>query len=82
MMLMSQKKDLVINNLDRFASFHNFQFKDDGIKVSKAYGIGNGKLIGYDKVYQQHQGPTTGEGEGLGEGEGFFKPPQKAKCWD
>ena len=74
------KKDLVINNLDGYASFHNFQFKDDGIKVSKAYGIGNGKLIGYDKVYQQHQGPTTLITQE--EGEGFFVPPQKAKCWD
>ena len=53
------KKNLLINKLEHLSGFHNFRFKDSGIRAWKAYGIGQGKLSPCDTVYVQHQGPTV-----------------------
>ena len=52
------KKNLLINKLEHFSCFHNFRFEVSGIRAWKAYGIGQGKHLPYDRVYVQHQGPT------------------------
>ena len=41
------KKALEVNKMDGFSKYHNFKFEEDGIRVWKAYGIGQGKLILY-----------------------------------
>ena len=54
----TSKENLEVRKLGNFGSFHNFQFERFGIRVWKAYGIGQGKLFPYESVYVKHQGPT------------------------
>lgn len=47
-----------INNIEHISSLHNFKFEEKGIRVWKAYGIGEGKLIPYKDVIVKAQGST------------------------
>ena len=49
---------LQVNNFENFSSFHNFRYEEDGIRVWKAYGIGNGKKFADDRIYKTHQEKT------------------------
>ena len=50
--------NLLVNKIDGFSKYHNFAYEDGGVRVWKAFGIGQGKLIPYDEIYNSHQGPT------------------------
>ena len=52
------KQELEVNKIDGFSKYHNFKFEEDGIRVWKAYGIGQGKLILYRDTIPKPQGPT------------------------
>ena len=41
-----------------FNFFHNFKFEGEGIRIWRAYGIGQGKLIPYQDLIVKPQGPT------------------------
>ena len=58
-------KNLLVNKLEHFSCFHNFHFEYSGIRVWRAYGIGQGKRFPYDTVYVQHQGPTMSQERSL-----------------
>ena len=40
-----------------FNFFHNFKFEGEGIRIWRAYGIGQGKLIPYQDLIVKPQGP-------------------------
>ena len=40
-----------------FYFFHNFKFEGEGIRIWRAYGIGQGKLIPYQDLIVKPQGP-------------------------
>ena len=48
------KNSLEMKKLDNFSKFHNFEFEDTGIRMWKAYKIGEGKLIKNDEIYTTH----------------------------
>ena len=54
-----------------FNFFHNFKFEGEGMRIWRAYGIGQGRLIPYQDFIVKPQGPT-----GLVVNENFF--PLKA----
>lgn len=67
----AEAKELEVKKVEGFSAFHNFRFEDDGVRVWKAYGIGEGKLIPYDKWQSTPQGPTMLKVE---QGQEFFIP--------
>lgn len=66
-----QAKELEVNKVEGFSAFHNFSFEDDGVRVWKAYGIGDGKFIPYEQWQSKPQGSTLLEVE---KELSFFKP--------
>lgn len=48
------KNSLVIKKVDGFSKFHNFQYEGNGVRLWKAYGIGDGKLIRNNCIYTSH----------------------------
>lgn len=60
----------IINKIDKFNNFHNFVYENDGVRVRRAYGIGEGKLLPYKSIFVQHQEPSCIEISEDGE---FFK---------
>ena len=64
-------KDLEVNKITGFSSYHSFRFEDDGVRAWKAYNIGDGKLILYETWVAKPQGPTLLE---VKEKQGFFDP--------
>ena len=50
-----KKKTLEVNKIDGFSKFHNFKFELEGIRVRRAYGIGQGKLIPYQDIIVKPQ---------------------------
>ena len=51
-------KCLKVNEIDRFGSYHNFEFDGESIKVWKAFGIGDGKSLKESSVIINHQKST------------------------
>ena len=49
---------LKINNIQNFSSYHNVVFEDTGIRVWKAYGVGEGKLVPFKDTVLQPQAHT------------------------
>ena len=45
-----RKQSMKVNPMSNFSAFHNFSYGTDGIRVSKAYGIGPGKLMSWFSV--------------------------------
>ena len=64
----------IVNKIEYFSSFHNFEYGDTGLRVWKCYGIGKGKYIPYDVIYIKHQGQTSLQ---TIESQGFYDPPAK-----
>ena len=52
------KKSIKVNKIDKFGSYHNFEFDGEEIKVWKAFGIGEGKSLKESSVVINHQQST------------------------
>ena len=53
------RKTLSVKKMEQFSRFHNFEYKADGLRVWKCYGIGDGKYIPYEMRYITNQVPTA-----------------------
>jgi len=51
-------QEIKVNRIGNFSAFHNFSHEESGLCVSKAYGVGPGKLIPWSEVFIKKQGPT------------------------
>ena len=51
-------KTLEVNKVDGFSRYHNFKFESNGIRVWRAYGVGKGRVIPYQDIIVNPQGPT------------------------
>ena len=49
---------LAVKRMDGFSRYHNFKFDLNGVRVWRAYGVGQGKLIPYEDIIVKPQGPT------------------------
>ncbi|CAH3046239.1 unnamed protein product [Porites evermanni] len=49
------RKTLSVKKMEQFSRFHNFEYKADGLRVWKCYGIGDGKYIPYEMRYITNQ---------------------------
>ncbi len=63
-------QDLKVRKVKGFSAFHNFRYEKDGLRVWKAFGVGEGKLILWNKIYLHHQEPTNME---IANEKGFFQ---------
>ncbi|CAB4011594.1 hypothetical protein AWC38_SpisGene58 [Paramuricea clavata] len=52
--IVEAKNSLVIKKVKGCSTIHNFQYESNGIRLWKAYGIGNGKLIKNDFLFSSH----------------------------
>ena len=52
------QKALQVNKVYGFSRYHNFKFELNGFRVWRAYGVGKGKVIPYQDIVVQPQGPT------------------------
>ena len=69
-LLDESSKNLQIHKIQRFSELHNFSYEESGLRVWKAHAVGPGKLIPWQSLYIQCQGPTN---MSLCEGQGFFE---------
>ena len=51
-------KTLEVNKVGGFSRYHNFKFELNGIRVWRAYGVGKGRVIPYQDIIVNPQGPT------------------------
>ena len=54
-----RKQSMKVNPMSNFSAFHNFSYGTDGIRVSKANGIGPGKLMSWSDLKVQCPGLIT-----------------------
>ena len=54
----AEANELEIKKVEGFSAFHNFCFEHDGVRVWKAYEMGDGKLIPYKRWQNTPQGPS------------------------
>jgi hypothetical protein len=54
----AEANKLEVKKFEGYSAFYNFCFECDGVRVWKAYGIGDGKLIPYGRGQKTPQGPT------------------------
>ena len=69
-----ENKTLKVKKISNYSSLHNFEFTPDGLRVWKAYHIGNGKLISWESIILCLQEATS-----LVEENHSFQPQQE-KC--
>ena len=50
-------EEVKVNRMNNFSAFHNFSYEDEGLRVSKVYGVGDGRLIPWSELTIQKQGP-------------------------
>lgn len=50
-------QSIQVDRISNFSAFHNFSYEAEGVRVSKAYEIGPGKLIPWSQLNVQGQGP-------------------------
>ena len=50
---------LQVKKIDGYSKYHNFAYEEKGVRIWKAFGVGQGKLICYEELYNEHQGPTA-----------------------
>ena len=50
-------KEVKINRIRNFSSFHNFVYEKEGLRLSKAYGVGKGRLIPWSELIIEKQKP-------------------------
>ena len=55
----SNRKEVKIKRLNNFSFFHNFAYEKDGRRLSKAYGVGKGKLIPWSDLILEKHGPVV-----------------------
>ena len=53
------KKTAQVKKMEGFGKFHNFSFENGGIRLSRCYGIGAGKLVPHNSLIVQPQGPSS-----------------------
>ena len=54
-------EELKVKKITNFSSYHNFKYEKDGIRVWKAFEIGEGKKVHDKSIYVHHQGKTQME---------------------
>ena len=52
------QETLDVKKIENFSRYHNFKFESNGIRVWRAYGVGQGRLIPYQDIIVKPQGPT------------------------
>ena len=55
----SNRKEVKIKRLNNFSFFHNFAYEKDGLRLSKDYGVGKGKLILWSELILEKHGPVV-----------------------
>ena len=50
-------QEVKVNRISNFSSFHNFSYEEEGLRLSKAYGVGAGRLVSWSVLIIQKQGP-------------------------
>ena len=55
--IVDYSQNIKVDRIRNFSAFHNFSYEAEGVRVSKAYGIGPGKLIPWSQLNVQGQGP-------------------------
>ena len=51
-------KEIKINRIGNFSSFHNFAYEKEGLRLSKVYGVGKGRLIPWSELIIEKQDPA------------------------
>ena len=51
-------QEVKVNRITNFSSFHNFSYEEEGLRISKAYGVGVGRLIPWSELIVKTQDPT------------------------
>ena len=51
-----RSQSIKVDRISNFSAFHNFSYAADGVRISKAYEIGPGKLIPWSQLNVQGQG--------------------------
>ena len=54
-----KQDNIEVNRISNFSAFHNFSYDTNGLRVSKAYGIGPGKLISWSDLKVRCPGLVT-----------------------
>ena len=54
-----KQKTIDVTKIPNFSAYHNFEFEPQGIRVRKAYSVGQGKTINYSDIVRTPQGPTS-----------------------
>ena len=49
-------KELKVNRINNFSAFHNFSYENEGLRLSKVYGVGAGRLIPWSELVIEKQG--------------------------
>ncbi|KAL9971797.1 hypothetical protein ACROYT_G018005 [Oculina patagonica] len=52
------QKTLEVKMTDHFSRYHNFLCESNGIRIWRAYNVGQGRLIPYQDIIVKPQGPT------------------------
>ena len=54
-----KQKSIDVTKIPNFSAYHNFQFEPQGIRVRKAYSVGQGKFVNYTNIVRTPQGATS-----------------------
>ena len=54
-----KQKSIDVTKIPSFSAYHNFEFGPRGIRVHKAYSVGQGKTVNYTDIVRKPQGPTS-----------------------
>ena len=54
-----KQKSIDVTKIPNFSAYHNFEFAPRGIRVRKAYSVGQGKTVNYTDIVRKPQGPTS-----------------------
>ena len=46
-----------VNRISNFSAFHNFSYEQEGLRLSKVYNVGAGRLLPWSELIVQKQGP-------------------------
>lgn len=69
-------QNLEVHKIKYFSELHNFKYEEKGVRTWKSYDIGLGKVIPWESLYVEHQGPTN---ISLQEGQAFFNTSETRK---
>ena len=51
-------QEVKVNRITNFGSFHYFSYEEEGLRLSKAYGVGAGRLVPWCALTVEKQSPT------------------------